>query len=152
MLFFWGGCCRRRCHATVFAYYLYSGTGWGDRDLHAGNILIHTSQHKHIEMVAPGVRISVPTGGFEARIIDFTLSRLDKSRINCVNHTYEMNKSQDEELVAFYNLESDPELFIGEGNFQFDVYREMRQVVKNDWKQVMFLFEIFLFVLSKFCF
>ncbi|GAA50591.1 serine/threonine-protein kinase haspin [Clonorchis sinensis] len=60
----------------------------------------------------------VPTYGFTAVIIDFTLSRLE----------------QDGGLV-YVNLAADPALFESRGDYQFDVYRLMRKHNKDQWER-----------------
>lgn len=55
-----------------------------------------------------GDRYKLNCSGFEATILDFTLSR---AKIG-------------DDKVAWYDLESDPNLFLGEGLLQYQVYRE----------------------------
>ncbi|KAL4232233.1 Serine/threonine-protein kinase haspin [Mactra antiquata] len=86
------------------------------RDLHWGNILIKPTQLEDISFKVMGKQIIVPTFGVEANIIDFTLSRLTKD--GC---------------TVFTNLANDDSLFTGKGDYQFDVYREMKKQLKNKW-------------------
>ncbi|PWN51992.1 hypothetical protein IE53DRAFT_378522 [Violaceomyces palustris] len=55
--------------------------------------------------------------GSRATIIDFSLSRISGGK--------------NSEVIA-YNFEAE-EIFEGEGDFQFDVYRSMRDLTKGDW-------------------
>ena len=48
------------------------------RDLHWGNVLIRETENKMISYVINGERKTIITAGIEVRIIDFTLSRLEK--------------------------------------------------------------------------
>ena len=57
--------------------------------------------------------IENPAHGSQVTIIDYTLSR-----ITIKKHT------------LFNDLGKDPDLFIAEGDFQFEVYRMMRNAVK----------------------
>lgn len=50
------------------------------------------------------------TQGVEVTIIDFTLSRIAH-----------------EGVVIFNDLGQDPELFLAEGDYQFDIYRLMKE-------------------------
>ncbi|KAG8318652.1 Serine/threonine-protein kinase haspin [Homalodisca vitripennis] len=86
------------------------------RDLHYGNILIKKTQEDYMKFLHHGLSCKVPTLGYKATIIDFTLSRI----------TY-----KDE--VVFLDLETDPELFEGQNDYQFDIYRFMRKDLDSNW-------------------
>uniref|UniRef100_A0A8C5PPX7 Serine/threonine-protein kinase haspin n=2 Tax=Leptobrachium leishanense TaxID=445787 RepID=A0A8C5PPX7_9ANUR len=86
------------------------------RDLHWGNLLIEKCESHFLAYSLDGDTKTVPTSGFQVKIIDYTLSRLDKDG-----------------LTVFTDLSLDEELFLGEGDLQFSVYREMRQGNKNSW-------------------
>ncbi|XP_067012517.2 uncharacterized protein Haspin isoform X2 [Anabrus simplex] len=87
------------------------------RDLHWGNILLKRTAEKTSRFVLDGEEFHVPTKGLQVTIIDFTLSRM----------TYDG--------CSIYNdLAQDPSLFITQGDFQFEVYRLMKDTVQNDWQ------------------
>uniref|UniRef100_A0A803JAD5 Serine/threonine-protein kinase haspin n=1 Tax=Xenopus tropicalis TaxID=8364 RepID=A0A803JAD5_XENTR len=86
------------------------------RDLHWGNLLIETCSSPTITASLHGDPITIPTSGVQVKIIDYTLSRLDKDG-----------------LTVFCDLSADEELFLGEGDLQFDIYRAMREENKNAW-------------------
>ncbi|KAG5455005.1 Serine/threonine-protein kinase haspin [Clonorchis sinensis] len=110
------------------------------RDLHWGNVLIRQTLVESSSTVGHNGCIyctrtengpvdvvkfrlndrsyEVPTYGFTAVIIDFTLSRLE----------------QDGGLV-YVNLAADPALFESRGDYQFDVYRLMRKHNKDQWER-----------------
>lgn len=81
------------------------------RDLHWGNILItSTKRGNQLNYSLDGETIAVDGNGLKLAIIDFTLSRM-----SCND-------------VCFYNdLSLDPELFTARGDYQFDIYRKMRE-------------------------
>lgn len=117
------------------------------RDLHVGNVLVRPTAEKTTALVVGGRRVHVPTGGFEARIIDFTLSRISAGRIDPHKRHLHPRKSAQQtegegarscdcEGVQYFDLEDDPDIFCGEGNIQFDVYRDMRALAGGDWLQV----------------
>lgn len=62
-----------------------------------------------------GNAYAIPSNGVFASIIDYTLSRISLPETN----------------INIYNdLAKDPELFDGEGDYQFDVYRHMRDKIR----------------------
>lgn len=79
------------------------------RDLHWGNILLARTVDKFAEFYIDGVPVKVPTFGVKATIIDFTLSRM----------VYDG-------ACLFNDLANDEELFSATGDYQFDIYRLMR--------------------------
>ncbi|XP_077123830.1 serine/threonine-protein kinase haspin [Ranitomeya variabilis] len=86
------------------------------RDLHWGNLLIEKSSSCTMSVSLRGERLDIPSGGIQVKIIDYTLSRLDKDG-----------------LTVFCDLSTDEELFQGKGDLQFDVYRGMRLENQNTW-------------------
>ncbi|VDN91760.1 unnamed protein product [Brugia pahangi] len=87
------------------------------RDLHCGNILIRSVQSDNaVKANYNGYEVSIPTYGVEVKIIDFTLSRMSKGT-----------------STIFFDLAKDDELFTGEDCLQYEIYRAMRAVNKNNW-------------------
>lgn len=86
------------------------------RDLHWGNVLIEPTRHSSLEFQLNGKRIEVRTHGIKATIIDYTLSRIVYK--NC---------------CLFQDLATDPELFEATGDYQYDIYRLMREKTSNYW-------------------
>lgn len=81
------------------------------RDLHWGNILIsNCDKNKIINFTIAGENFEVSTYGVQACIIDFTLSRITHDSV-----------------VVYNDLSQDAELFTGEGDYQFEIYRLMQQ-------------------------
>ncbi|XP_040211398.1 serine/threonine-protein kinase haspin [Rana temporaria] len=86
------------------------------RDLHWGNLLIETCSARTLPASLQGKIFHIPSAGVQVKIIDYTLSRLDKDG-----------------LTVFCDLSMDEDLFLGEGDVQFDVYRNMREENQNGW-------------------
>lgn len=86
------------------------------RDLHWGNVLVRPSPNEMLHLKLKGEDILLPSWGLETCIIDFTLSRLQKD--GC---------------TVFCDLAKDDLLFEGKGDYQFDVYRLMREETENHW-------------------
>ncbi|XP_075070441.1 serine/threonine-protein kinase haspin isoform X2 [Mixophyes fleayi] len=86
------------------------------RDLHWGNLLLEKSISCTLSASLHGETFNIPSAGIQVKIIDYTLSRLDKDG-----------------LTVFCDLSTDEELFLGEGDLQFDVYRSTRQENQNNW-------------------
>ncbi|XP_069460811.1 serine/threonine-protein kinase haspin isoform X2 [Ambystoma mexicanum] len=86
------------------------------RDLHWGNILVKKTNLKKIEYTLNGSTSQMPSHNVEANIIDYTLSRLEKDG-----------------LTVFCDISADEELFQGEGDYQFDMYRLMKEENGNTW-------------------
>lgn len=104
---------------TVFALAVAENScEFEHRDLHTGNLLITRCKSKQIHCKIDSVDFNIPTCGVQATIIDYTLSR-----INC-NGT-----------VLFNDLSKDPEMFQGVGDYQFDIYRIMREDLNSDWSE-----------------
>uniref|UniRef100_UPI00358E2974 serine/threonine-protein kinase haspin isoform X2 n=1 Tax=Myxine glutinosa TaxID=7769 RepID=UPI00358E2974 len=86
------------------------------RDLHWGNILIHETDEEETVFVLGGETHTIATHGLKTRLIDYTLSRLEKDG-----------------FTVFTNLATDDTLFTGRGDYQFDIYRKMKAENGNEW-------------------
>lgn len=86
------------------------------RDLHWGNVLVKMTKEKTAEFSLNGTELSLETKGVLVRIIDYSLSRLEI-----------------DELTVSCDIAHDEELFMGQGDYQFEIYRLMRQENRNDW-------------------
>lgn len=86
------------------------------RDLHWGNVLVKTTKQKTGSFLLNGTTYSVETRGVLVRIIDYSLSRLEI-----------------DELTVSCDISNDEELFMGQGDYQFEIYRLMRQENRNNW-------------------
>ncbi|WKY00998.1 hypothetical protein Q1695_015195 [Nippostrongylus brasiliensis] len=85
------------------------------RDLHIGNALVLESK-EDIQYRFAGGDMTLRCYGVKVHLIDFTLSRMSK-----------------EGTTIFRDLENDEELFTGDGDYQFDIYRMMRKSNQGDW-------------------
>ncbi|KRK05671.1 uncharacterized protein Dyak_GE29181 [Drosophila yakuba] len=83
------------------------------RDLHLGNILIEYTNKKHIIFTLKNTHLTVLSKGVNMTIIDYTLSRITI-----------------DSCCYFNDLSSDEELFQATGDYQYDVYRLMRNELK----------------------
>ncbi|XP_047500319.1 uncharacterized protein LOC125046573 [Penaeus chinensis] len=88
------------------------------RDLHWGNVLVAPTKESMMDFRVSGATYRLPTKGLKATVIDFTLSRLH------LKH-----------CVMYNNLGEDPSLFTAEGDYQFEIYRQMRKANGNDWEK-----------------
>lgn len=88
------------------------------RDLHWGNVLISHTDDQYICYKLDNKDIFVPTNGAKVCIIDFTLSRM--SYQGC---------------CIFNDLALDPALFTAQGEYQFEIYRLMREKIQNNWQE-----------------
>ncbi|XP_068178237.1 serine-rich adhesin for platelets [Antennarius striatus] len=88
------------------------------RDLHWGNVLVKTTKQKTGSFLLNGAAHSFETKGVLVRIIDYSLSRLEI-----------------DDLTVSCDISKDDELFMGHGDYQFDIYRLMRQENGNDWSE-----------------
>uniref|UniRef100_A0A8C4IU28 Serine/threonine-protein kinase haspin n=1 Tax=Dicentrarchus labrax TaxID=13489 RepID=A0A8C4IU28_DICLA len=86
------------------------------RDLHWGNVLVKTTKEKKGSFLLNGATNSLETKGVLVRIIDYSLSRLEI-----------------DDLTVSCDISKDEELFMGQGDYQFDIYRLMRQENGNNW-------------------
>ncbi|KAJ1917061.1 hypothetical protein IWQ60_007903 [Tieghemiomyces parasiticus] len=97
------------------------------RDLHWDNVLLApadpTTASKTMTYTVHGAnatrpfRCTVPTHGLRVTVIDYTLSRVRTP----AGHT------------LFVNI-TDEDIFTGQGDRQYDVYREMRQANASNWQ------------------
>ena len=85
------------------------------RDLHWGNILVRKTPPKNLSYTLGEDIFELKSGGVDANIIDFSLSRMTTNEERC---------------EIYNNLAEDPNLFICEGrehdppgDYQFDIYR-----------------------------
>ncbi|KAK9540186.1 hypothetical protein VZT92_002655 [Zoarces viviparus] len=86
------------------------------RDLHWGNVLVKTTKQKTGSFFLNGTAHSLDTKGVLVRIIDYSLSRLEIDG-----------------LTVSCDISNDEALFMGRGDYQFDIYRLMRQENGNKW-------------------
>uniref|UniRef100_A0A8C1WY23 Serine/threonine-protein kinase haspin n=1 Tax=Cyprinus carpio TaxID=7962 RepID=A0A8C1WY23_CYPCA len=86
------------------------------RDLHWGNILVKNIKHKHNEFILNGTVHSIETRGVHVNIIDYSLSRLEIDG-----------------LTVSCDISNDEELFMGQGDYQFEIYRLMKKENNNCW-------------------
>ncbi|XP_045069851.1 serine/threonine-protein kinase haspin-like [Coregonus clupeaformis] len=86
------------------------------RDLHWGNVLVRSTKEKEGSFLLNGTNHSLETRGVTVRIIDYSLSRLEIDG-----------------LTVSCDISEDEELFQGQGDYQFDIYRLMRQENSNMW-------------------
>uniref|UniRef100_A0A182JNF0 non-specific serine/threonine protein kinase n=1 Tax=Anopheles christyi TaxID=43041 RepID=A0A182JNF0_9DIPT len=86
------------------------------RDLHTGNILIEGTKEPERVYHLLGEEIVIKTHGLRATIIDYTLSRIVYNG-----------------LCLYNDLSTDEELFTAEGDYQFEIYRNMKAVLQNRW-------------------
>ncbi|XP_030392313.1 serine/threonine-protein kinase haspin [Gopherus evgoodei] len=86
------------------------------RDLHWGNILVKKTNLKELSYTLNGAVYTIPTKGIHVNIIDYTLSRMEKDG-----------------LTVFCDISTEKELFQGRGDYQFDIYRQMKKENSNNW-------------------
>ena len=87
------------------------------RDLHWGNVLVSNTSERRVSYKIKGKEYSLSPNGVFASIIDFSLSRMT-----------------DNEFIIFDDLSKYSDLFEGCDDYQFDVYRLMRDANGNDWE------------------
>ncbi|KAF9194565.1 hypothetical protein BGZ51_009128 [Haplosporangium sp. Z 767] len=102
------------------------------RDLHWGNILVKgTCQENIIFARRDGIDQRkhdsrkddrdkyrrIPTFGIVVQMIDFTLARVQGDRGSLI----------------YMDMEKDQDLFQGQGDYQFEIYRKMRKLIGKDW-------------------
>lgn len=87
------------------------------RDLHWGNILLASTDEPEVTFILNNKTIVIPSHGVKVTIIDYTLSRMIYDK-----------------CVLFNDLSADDELFTAGGDYQFDVYRLMKDRLANVWK------------------
>eukprot|EP00094_Tigriopus_californicus_P004158 TCALIF_04006-PA protein Name:"Similar to Haspin Putative serine/threonine-protein kinase haspin homolog (Drosophila melanogaster)" AED:0.19 eAED:0.19 QI:948/0.44/0.4/0.9/1/1/10/23/263 len=89
------------------------------RDLHWGNILVRPTEEKSFTYTLNSESLEVKSEKIQATIIDFSLSRL--------------TSKEDHGTVIFNDLGKDPALFKASGDYQFDIYRMMKNHVNENW-------------------
>ncbi|KAF9277843.1 hypothetical protein BGZ68_008966 [Mortierella alpina] len=107
------------------------------RDLHWGNILVKGTRQESvvfarrdfdrddqqqdkgssIDLRARQEHRTIPTFGIVVQMIDFTLARVQGDKGNLI----------------YMDLEKDQDLFRGQGDYQFEIYRKMRKQIGKDW-------------------
>ncbi|KAK9303159.1 hypothetical protein QLX08_005104 [Tetragonisca angustula] len=87
------------------------------RDLHWGNILISPTNENYIHYKIGQKNIELISNGVKVSIIDFTFSRVKYQGCS-----------------VFNDLALDPTLFTAQGEYQFEIYRLMRDRIKNNWQ------------------
>uniref|UniRef100_A0A8C3HWF4 Serine/threonine-protein kinase haspin n=1 Tax=Chrysemys picta bellii TaxID=8478 RepID=A0A8C3HWF4_CHRPI len=92
------------------------GLHFEHRDLHWGNILVKKTNLKELSYTLNGAVYTISTKGIHVNIIDYTLSRMEKDG-----------------LTIFCDISTDKELFQGRGDYQFDIYRQMKKESANNW-------------------
>ncbi|KAI8497802.1 Serine/threonine-protein kinase haspin [Branchiostoma belcheri] len=88
------------------------------RDLHWGNVLVRKGGEQSSTHHLAGEEVCVDTRGLDVSIIDFTLSRIHKDG-----------------QPLYCDLSANPTLFEGKGDYQFDIYREMKKEYRDNWKR-----------------
>ncbi|XP_067845477.1 uncharacterized protein haspin [Heptranchias perlo] len=88
------------------------------RDLHWGNVLIKKTDIKQVEYKLCGNTFKIDTRGFLVNIIDYTLSRMGR-----------------DDVLHFCDLSSEDSFFHGQGDYQFDIYRKMKEENLNNWAE-----------------
>ena len=94
------------------------------RDLHWGNVLVKETKNVKVDFYLNGDVYEVYTEGVVSNIIDFSLSRLTVGG-----------------STIFSDKTSDPTLFTAKGkdkpggDYQFDIYRMMRDNNKENWEK-----------------
>ncbi|CAB3221737.1 unnamed protein product [Arctia plantaginis] len=92
------------------------------RDLHWGNILIAPTEQKWATFVIRGRVVRVGRAGVRGAIIDYSLSRVA------------LRLAPGDSAALYNDLAADDSLFDALGDYQFTVYRLMRDKLGNDWK------------------
>ncbi|MGH0185453.1 UNVERIFIED_CONTAM: hypothetical protein FKN15_018371 [Acipenser sinensis] len=88
------------------------------RDLHWGNILVKKTNVKEGKYTINGTTYNVMTNGVHVNIIDYSLSRLEIDG-----------------LTVSCDISTDEGLFMGQGDYQFEIYRKMREENHNSWSE-----------------
>lgn len=88
------------------------------RDMHWGNVLITQTNETLLGYKVKDNEHILHTNGVFASIIDFSLSRMSKDG-----------------FIIYDDLGKYKDLFEGEGDYQFDIYRMMKSHNNNDWEK-----------------
>ncbi|KAJ2950917.1 hypothetical protein O0L34_g5286 [Tuta absoluta] len=102
------------------------------RDLHWGNVLIAPTEQKYATFVLRGRAHRVARRGVAATIIDYSLSRVT---LPLGPRRQGEPPEQDEQAALYNDLAADEGLFGAVGDYQFEVYRLMRDKLGNEWKK-----------------
>lgn len=86
------------------------------RDLHWGNVLVDKTNKKTLEYKVNHVNYSIANNQMFISIIDFSLSRMKKDG-----------------FIIYDDLDKYDDLFQGQGDYQFEIYRKMQKQTKNQW-------------------
>ncbi|KAK2865666.1 hypothetical protein Q7C36_001722 [Tachysurus vachellii] len=86
------------------------------RDLHWGNILVKNTKEKRNQFILNGSAYTIETRGVHVNIIDYSLSRLEIDG-----------------LTVSCDITNEEELFMGQGDYQFEIYRLMKKENNNCW-------------------
>ena len=87
------------------------------RDLHMGNILCKTTREKNICVkLHQNKPVELKTHGVKICIIDYSISSLKFDNIDIGT-----------------DLQDEVSFFEGEGDYQFDIYRKMKELLGNIW-------------------
>ncbi|XP_054744061.1 serine/threonine-protein kinase haspin homolog [Anastrepha obliqua] len=87
------------------------------RDLHWGNILLLNTSARELNFTLDSHIYVVPTKGVKVTLIDYTLSRMTVD--NCCHYN---------------DISCDEDLFTASGDYQFEIYRMMRDILDNNWQ------------------
>ncbi|KAJ2393311.1 hypothetical protein GGI05_002454 [Coemansia sp. RSA 2603] len=112
------------------------------RDLHWGNIMVARSNSNltFLYQLPPAsgrvkpTLISIPSYKVRCTIIDYTLSRLHIDNDESEDGGTKPAKYNPADNVFYVDLK-DEALFQGEGDIQYDVYRQMRTCSKSKWSE-----------------
>ncbi|KAA3674167.1 serine/threonine-protein kinase haspin, partial [Paragonimus westermani] len=116
------------------------------RDLHWHNILVRPTRQWKLRYRVGGVSYAVFTEGIQVTIIDFTVSRLCHVAVfNFLMHDFILVANFASQLpffrflftegnIVYVDMADSPEIFECEGDYQFDIYRIMRDLNGNDWR------------------
>jgi hypothetical protein len=122
-------------HLDDCAALLWQALNFEHRDLHWGNVLISKTQKETLQYFVNNEVLIVATHGIEATIIDFTLSRLETSELATffIKAALYNFPCRSDGNIYYYALE-DEGFFTGVNDIQYDVYRKMRSLNDNNWK------------------
>lgn len=104
------------------------------RDLHWGNVLIAPTDQKYATFVLRGRCHRVARCGVAATVIDYSLSRLSFALSGNTSGSGSGAISGGDRAALYNDLATDDGLFDAVGDYQFEVYRLMRDKLGNDWK------------------
>ena len=97
------------------------------RDLHMSNVMVRETSEEASLFRTRDRDFSVASRGVKATIVDYTLSRMKRSIYSWYGVYKYCVSSFPDDCVSYNDLERLPWLFQGEGDTQFDVYRDMKK-------------------------